>query len=100
MTAGEGDEKGKVMGIFRSLGALSRALGPVTACTGKIPSSCIENSMFFLPTTDAMLLSFLTLLLHQCSILELQCMCDLHDWCWSDASATLHSSLHKATFEE
>ena len=31
---GEGDEKGKVMGIFRSLGALARAVGPVTACTG------------------------------------------------------------------
>ena len=33
-TAGQGDEKGKVVGIFRSLGALSRALGPVIACTG------------------------------------------------------------------
>jgi MFS family permease len=30
---GEGDEKGKVMGIFRSLGALARAVGPITACT-------------------------------------------------------------------
>jgi MFS family permease len=30
---GEGDEKGKVMGIFRSLGALARAFGPATACT-------------------------------------------------------------------
>ncbi|XP_065920983.1 major facilitator superfamily domain-containing protein 10-like [Dysidea avara] len=29
---GEGDEKGKVMGIFRSLGALARALGPTVAC--------------------------------------------------------------------
>ena len=39
--AGEGDEKGKVMGIFRSLGALARAVGPITACTGngKYPSS-------------------------------------------------------------
>jgi MFS family permease len=38
---GEGDEKGKVMGIFRSLGALARAVGPITACTGngKYPSS-------------------------------------------------------------
>ena len=32
---GEGDEKGKVMGIFRSLGALSRALGPTIACAGR-----------------------------------------------------------------
>lgn len=32
--SGKGDEKGKVMGIFRSLGALSRALGPFLACTG------------------------------------------------------------------
>ena len=31
---GEGDEKGKVMGIFRSLGALARALGPFAACAG------------------------------------------------------------------
>ena len=34
VNSGEGDEKGKVMGIFRSLGALARALGPVIACTG------------------------------------------------------------------
>ena len=33
-SSGEGDEKGKVMGIFRSLGALSRALGPTIACAG------------------------------------------------------------------
>jgi len=32
---GEGDEKGKVMGIFRSLGALSRATGPFVACVGE-----------------------------------------------------------------
>ena len=32
---GEGDEKGKVVGIFRSLGALSRAIGPFVACTGE-----------------------------------------------------------------
>ncbi len=30
---GDGDEKGKVMGIFRSLGALARGLGPMVACT-------------------------------------------------------------------
>ena len=34
LTIGEDDEKGKVMGIFRSLGALARALGPIVACTG------------------------------------------------------------------
>jgi len=33
---GEGDEKGKVMGIFRSLGALARALGPTVACAGNV----------------------------------------------------------------
>ena len=27
------DQKGTVMGIFRSLGAMARALGPVLACT-------------------------------------------------------------------
>ncbi len=32
--SGEGDEKGKVMGIFRSLGALARAFGPLFACAG------------------------------------------------------------------
>lgn len=32
---GEGDEKGKIMGIFRSLGALSRALGPFVACASQ-----------------------------------------------------------------
>ena len=32
---GEGDEKGRVMGIFRSLGALARALGPFAASTGE-----------------------------------------------------------------
>ena len=32
---GNADQKGKVMGIFRSLGALARAIGPVVSCTGK-----------------------------------------------------------------
>ena len=40
---GEGDEKGKVMGIFRSLGALARALGPATACTGKLPPPFLQE---------------------------------------------------------
>ncbi len=31
---GEGDEKGKIMGIFRSLGALARAIGPLISCSG------------------------------------------------------------------
>ena len=45
---GEGDEKGKVMGIFRSLGALARALGPATACTGKyFPSLRNHNHPLF-----------------------------------------------------
>ena len=35
LSLGEGDEKGKVMGIFRSLGALSRATGPFVACVGE-----------------------------------------------------------------
>ncbi|XP_003383919.1 PREDICTED: major facilitator superfamily domain-containing protein 10-like [Amphimedon queenslandica] len=30
---GESDEKGKILGIFRSIGALSRAFGPFLACT-------------------------------------------------------------------
>ncbi|KAK2558431.1 Major facilitator superfamily domain-containing protein 10 [Acropora cervicornis] len=30
---GNVDQKGKVMGIFRSLGALARAIGPVVSCT-------------------------------------------------------------------
>jgi len=30
---GNADQKGKVMGIFRSLGALARAIGPVVSCT-------------------------------------------------------------------
>ena len=44
---GEGDEKGKVMGIFRSLGALARAVGPVTACTGKgtISPAVVRNKL-------------------------------------------------------
>lgn len=34
MYGGE-DEKGTIIGIFRSLGALSRAVGPVIASTGE-----------------------------------------------------------------
>ncbi|KAJ7385543.1 Major facilitator super domain-containing protein 10 [Desmophyllum pertusum] len=30
---GNADQKGKVMGIFRSLGALARAIGPIVSCT-------------------------------------------------------------------
>ena len=32
---GNAGQKGKVMGIFRSLWALARAIGPVVSCTGK-----------------------------------------------------------------
>ena len=32
---GNAGQKGKVMGIFRSLGALARAIGPAVSCTGK-----------------------------------------------------------------
>ena len=32
---GSDDEKGKVMGIFRSIGALARAVGPFLSCLGK-----------------------------------------------------------------
>jgi len=31
---GRDDQKGTVMGVFRALGALARALGPVFASTG------------------------------------------------------------------
>ncbi len=31
---GEDSEKGKVLGIIRSIGALGRAFGPFVACTG------------------------------------------------------------------
>ena len=31
---GSAEQKGTVLGIFRSLGALARALGPVVASTG------------------------------------------------------------------
>ena len=34
-TYGGDDEKGTIMGIFRSLGAMARAVGPVLASTGK-----------------------------------------------------------------
>jgi len=52
---GNDDQKGSVLGIFRSLGALARALGPVVGCIGKrrlfsydpIPSD-IMNSFSFL----------------------------------------------------
>jgi len=30
---GNADQKGKIMGIFRSLGALARAIGPIVSCT-------------------------------------------------------------------
>lgn len=33
---GKHDQKGTVLGIFRSLGALARALGPTVACIGKL----------------------------------------------------------------
>lgn len=33
---GNHDQKGTVLGIFRSLGALARALGPTIACIGKV----------------------------------------------------------------
>ena len=35
---GTASQKGSVMGVFRALGALARAVGPMTTCAGK--SSC------------------------------------------------------------
>lgn len=39
--SGSYDQKGKLMGIYRSLGALARSLGPVTASIGNIYFNCI-----------------------------------------------------------
>jgi hypothetical protein len=33
---GDATQKGKIMGIFRSLGALARATGPFFSCASKI----------------------------------------------------------------
>lgn len=33
---GKSDQKGTVLGIYRSLGALARALGPIVASMGKL----------------------------------------------------------------
>ena len=33
---GEGDEKGKITGIVRSLGALARSFGPLLTCGGEV----------------------------------------------------------------
>ena len=41
---GNAGQKGKVKGIFRSLGALARAIGPVVSCTGK-PSVLIGSPL-------------------------------------------------------
>ena len=41
---GSASERGRVMGIFRSLGALSRAIGPALCCSSK--SSCIACLAF------------------------------------------------------
>ena len=35
---GTASQKGSVMGVFRALGALARALGPMTTCAGKSSS--------------------------------------------------------------
>ena len=62
---GQEDEKGKVMGIFRSMGALARALGPVVACSGEadLCSGFLHVSSLPPPTTQcsgAMVPAFVT----------------------------------------
>ena len=37
---GGDDQKGTIMGVFRSLGALARALGPMVASTGRVQYMC------------------------------------------------------------
>ena len=41
---GPEDQKGTIMGIFRSLGALSRAFGPVAASAGKYLKSLFAKT--------------------------------------------------------
>jgi hypothetical protein len=42
---GDATQKGKIMGIFRSLGALARATGPFFSCASKIKylSSIVDS---------------------------------------------------------
>ena len=46
-TSGNADQKGKVMGIFRSLGALSRAIGPFVSCTGNCDCNCLIGCLIW-----------------------------------------------------
>jgi hypothetical protein len=60
---GNFDQKGTVLGIFRSLGALARAIGPIVACT---TFWCIGSKVTYL--TGAGLLLAPTLLLQSLKI--------------------------------
>ncbi len=42
---GTASQKGTALGIFRSLGALARAVGPVVASIGKLNKFCREKKL-------------------------------------------------------
>lgn len=58
---GSGNEKGRVMGIFRSLGALARAFGPFAASTGE--SHTVVSMATWWVCRELCLVCHLTLLL-------------------------------------
>lgn len=57
---GSASQKGTVMGILRSLGALARALGPVVCCSGKDRRCKILNHILYLLTWNSMVAYFLS----------------------------------------
>lgn len=78
---GNDDQKGSVLGIFRSLGALARALGPVVGSIGKAHSHIV---IFFIFHSISLILNLKNLF----SIL----VCGLKDHIHSRRTATCLSS--------
>lgn len=54
LRTGSASQKGRVMGILRSLGALARALGPILSATGEcgilLPPASATHSSTLAPT--------------------------------------------------
>lgn len=72
-TVGESNQKGLILGVFRSIGALARALGPITASISK-KAILLCFSIFIIFHFSFLEVWHWSSLLHRCFVLSRACL--------------------------